>query len=102
MKNFGISEALASLGIKKSNPGVSTGKTWLQAKGDVIESYSPVDGKLIGKVQGCDEKAFARVVAQSQIAFREWRLVPAPRRGEVVRQIGVALRKNKEPLGKLV
>ena len=102
MKNFGITDALRALGIKKTNPGVSTGKKWLPSTGVLIESYSPVDGKLIGKVQSADEKVFARVVAQSQKAFREWRSVPAPKRGEVVRQIGVALRKYKEPLGKLV
>ena len=102
MNDFGIAQALQTLGIKKTNPGVSTGKKWLKSKGVLIESYSPVDGKLIGKVQSADEKVFAQVVAQSQKAFKEWRLVPAPKRGEVVRQIGVALRKNKEPLGKLV
>src|SRR5260221_5846926 len=102
MKDFGITEALQTLGIKKTNPGVATGTKWLKSKGVLIESYSPVDGKLIGKVQSADEKVFAQVVAQSQKAFKEWRLVPAPKRGEVVRQIGVALRKYKEPLGKLV
>ena len=102
MKDFGITEALQTLGIKKTNPGVSTGTKWLKSKGVLIESYSPVDGKLIGKVQSADDKVFAQVVAQSQKAFKEWRLVPAPKRGEVVRQIGIALRKYKEPLGKLV
>ncbi len=102
MKNFGITEALQTLGIKKTNPGVSTGKKWLKSNGVLIESYSPVDGRLIGKVQSADEKVFARVIAQSQKAFKAWRSVPAPKRGEVVRQVGVALRKYKEPLGKLV
>ncbi len=102
MKNFGVKEALAALGIKKTNLGVSTGKKWLKSTGAPIESYSPVDGKLIGKVQSADEQTFSKVVAQSQKAFKEWRMVPAPRRGEVVRQIGDALRKYKETLGKLV
>src|SRR5258706_226960 len=102
MKNFGITEPLQTLGIKKPNPGVSTGKKWLKSKGVLIESCSPVDGRLIGKVQSADEKVFARVIAQSQKAFKAWRSVPAPKRGEVVRQVGVALRKYKEPLGKLV
>ena len=100
--NFGIAEALTTLGVKKSNPGTSTGKKWLNSTGAFIESYSPADGKLIGKVKSTDEKSFAQAVAQSQKAFKEWRLVPAPRRGEVVRQIGQSLRKYKEPLGKLV
>ncbi|MBX2912087.1 MAG: aldehyde dehydrogenase family protein [Cyclobacteriaceae bacterium] len=102
MKNFGIKEALKALGIKGSNPGVSTGQKWLASRGPVLESYSPADGKPIGKVKSCDPKTFEKVVGQAQAAFMEWRMVPAPRRGEIVRQIGVALRKYKEPLGKLV
>ncbi|MEP2671292.1 MAG: aldehyde dehydrogenase family protein [Cyclobacteriaceae bacterium] len=102
MKNFGIKEALKTLGIKASNPGVSTGQKWIKSQGPTLESYSPADGKLIGKVKSCDSNTFEKVVAQSQSAFEEWRMVPAPRRGEIVRQIGVALRKYKEPLGKLV
>jgi len=102
MKNFGIKEALQTLGIKNTNSGVSTGVKWLKSSGPVLESYSPVDGKLIGKVVSGDETTFAKVIEQSQKAFKEWRLVPAPKRGEVVRQFGIALRKYKEPLGKLV
>ncbi|HEY8933984.1 MAG TPA: aldehyde dehydrogenase family protein, partial [Cyclobacteriaceae bacterium] len=99
MKEFGIKEALATLGIKRNNLGVSTGSTWYKSTGGLLESYSPVDGKLIGSVYQADEKVFAKVVAKSQQAFKEWRKWPAPKRGEVVRQIGVALRKYKEPLG---
>ena len=102
MEQFGIKEALKTLGVKSSNPGVSTGKKWLKSKGIYIASYSPADGKLIGKVKTADEASFNKVVQQSQKAFQEWRLVPAPQRGEVVRQMGMALRKYKEPLGKLV
>ena len=102
MKNFGIAEALSKLGLKKSNSGTSTGQKWLRTKGATISSFSPADGKLIGNVQATDEQAFEKVVKQAQQAFLEWRLVPAPKRGEVVRQVGLALRKYKEPLGKLV
>ncbi|HMJ71464.1 MAG TPA: aldehyde dehydrogenase family protein [Cyclobacteriaceae bacterium] len=102
MKNFGIKESLQSLGISFSNPGVSTGSKWLKSSGPTIESYSPVDGKLIGKVQSGDAASFAKVIEQAEKAFHEWKKIPAPRRGEVVRQIGDALRKAKEPLGKLV
>lgn len=102
MKNFGITEALSKLNIKKSNSGTSTGQKWLRTKGASIPSFSPADGKLIGTVQATDEVAFDKVVKQTQQAFLEWRQVPAPRRGEVVRQVGIALRKYKEPLGKLV
>ncbi len=102
MKNFGIKDALKTLGIQATNPGVSTGQKWINSTGPLLESYSPADGKLIGKVKSADEKSFHQVVEQAQSAFLEWRLVPAPRRGEIVRQIGEALRKYKEPLGKLV
>lgn len=102
MRNFGIREALASLGVKKNNPGVSTGSIWRRSQARRIESFSPVDGKLIGTVQGTDEKAYGAVVETAFEAFLKWRKWPAPRRGEIVRQIGEALRLYKEPLGKLV
>jgi aldehyde dehydrogenase (NAD+) len=102
MNHFGIREALASLGIRKNNAGVSTGSEWLSSKGQRIESFSPADGKLIATVQAADEKSYRQVVAQSAVAFKEWRKWPAPKRGDVIRQIGEALREYKEPLGKLV
>ena len=102
MNNFGIQEALSSLRIKKTNPGTSTGKKWYKSTGKLIESYSPADGKLIGSVYAADAKAFQQVVDKSKQAYKEWRKWPAPKRGEVVRQVGEALRKYKEPLGKLV
>lgn len=102
MQKFGIHEALSSLGVRKKNPGVSTGSRWLKSSGAFIESFSPVDGKLIGAVQQADEKSFQAIIRQTTEAFKIWRLWPAPRRGEVVRQIGEALRRHKEPLGKLV
>jgi aldehyde dehydrogenase (NAD+) len=102
MKNFGIKEALSELGLKKKNYGVSTGAKWLKTSGNYIESFSPADGKLIGSVQAADEKAYHKAVQTSLNAFKEWRKWPAPKRGEVVRQIGEALRKKKEALGKLV
>lgn len=102
MKNFGVSEALEALGVKRSNSGVSTGLKWYRTKGAAIASYSPVDGKLIGSVTSADAKTFQKVVALAEQGFREWRKWPAPKRGEVVRQIGEALRRYKQHLGKLV
>jgi aldehyde dehydrogenase (NAD+) len=93
---------LAPLKIQASNSGASTGQTILSAGGEKIESYSPVDGKLIGTVQAADRKNYDAVIAKAEEAFLEWRSWPAPKRGEVVRQIGEALRKYKQPLGKLV
>lgn len=97
MKNI-----LKELGIKNANAGVSTGSKWIASSGPVLKSYSPVDGKLIATVRSADEKSFRKVVEVSKKAFAQWRLVPAPKRGEVVRQVGEALRVRKEALGMLV
>lgn len=97
-----INKVLDILGINKLNEGAATGTKWLKAGGEKIDSYSPVDGKLIASVTASSGKTYDNVVKQAQAAFEEWRMWPAPKRGEVVRQIGEALRKNKEPLGRLV
>ncbi len=97
MMNF-----LEQLHIEKNNHGSSTGLQWIESNGITIESYSPVDGKLIGSVIATDQEAFEHIVLKSQDAFTTWRMWPAPKRGEIVRQLGEALRKYKEPLGKLV
>lgn len=97
-----INKVLDILGINKANEGAATGTKWLKAGGEKIDSYSPVDGKLIASVNAASAKMYDNVVRQAQSAFEEWRMWPAPKRGEVVRQVGEALRKNKEPLGRLV
>lgn len=97
MKDF-----LTELGIRDLNEGTSTGTDWIVSVGDIIESYSPVDGQLIGRVRGTSAENYEVVVRKAEEAFREWRMWPAPKRGEVVRQIGEALREKKEALGKLV
>ena len=99
--DFGISEALKQLGIQKRNPGTSTGSISYNG-GAMFSSYSPVDGKLIGEVSATTEEDYNKVIETAEVAFQEWRLVPAPKRGEIVRQFGEALRKLKQPLGKLV
>jgi aldehyde dehydrogenase (NAD+) len=95
-------EFLQLLKLNATNKGVSTGNEWLQTSGETLESYSPVDGKLIGAVTGADKNSYEAVVKKAEEAFKIWRQVPAPKRGEIVRQIGDALRQHKEPLGKLV
>jgi aldehyde dehydrogenase (NAD+) len=97
MKNI-----LTQLSIKAVNDGTSTGTKWIKSKGQIIESYSPVDGKLIAKVSSATVKEYETAVASAQEAYKVWRNIPAPKRGEIVRQIGDELRKYKEPLGKLV
>lgn len=93
---------LNTLKIQAQNKGVSTGKDWLDSSGTAFDSFSPVDGKKIGSVSTADKAGFEAVIRTAEKAFHEWRLWPAPRRGEIVRQIGEALRHYKEPLGKLV
>ena len=95
-------EFLETLGIKATNNGVSTGTQWISSNGQVIESFSPADGKRIGAVTPADKAAYEAVINKAEEAFLAWRLVPAPKRGEIVRQVGEALRQYKEPLGKLV
>lgn len=100
-KDFGIKEALERLGVKAQNNGTSTGSN-SEGNGALIESYSPVDGELIGAVTTTTPEEYERVVETAQAAFKTWRDVPAPVRGEMVRQFGNLLRERKEDLGKLV
>jgi aldehyde dehydrogenase (NAD+) len=93
---------LQELKIQKENEGSSTGAKWIQSKGDKIQSFSPVDNQLIGAVVSTDQAAYEQVIATAQNAFLQWRNWPAPKRGEVVRQLGEALRKDKAALGQLV
>lgn len=95
-------EFLQQLGIQPENQGVSTGTKWIKSSGKKIDSFSPVDGKLIGSVVSGSKNEYNEMIAKAQEAFKEWRLWPAPKRGEIVRQFGDALRAKKEPLGKLV
>ncbi|TCZ73880.1 L-piperidine-6-carboxylate dehydrogenase [Flaviaesturariibacter aridisoli] len=97
-----MQDVLAALGIKASNAGASTGTQWIAGGGKEISSFSPVDGKEIAKVTLANEEAYERVIKKAQEAFAEWRMYPSPKRGDIVRQVGEALRKYKEPLGKLV
>ena len=93
---------IASLQVQAKNKGVSTGTKWISSKGDTIESFSPVDGLLIGTVTSADKNSYETVMATAEAAFKVWRTWPAPKRGEVVRQIGDELRANKQALGTLV
>ena len=95
-------EFLHQLSIKTMNQGVSTGNQWIESTGKKIDSFSPVDGKLIGSVMAGNKENYEAMIAKASEAFREWRMWPAPKRGEIVRQVGDALRAKKEPLGKLV
>ncbi|WP_103864938.1 aldehyde dehydrogenase family protein [Aquimarina sp. I32.4] len=99
--DFGIQEALQELGVSTHNKGTSTGSNWFSSE-EAILSYSPVDGELIGKVEVTTAADYEKVVQTATEAFKTWRVMPAPQRGEIVRQFGEELRRLKEPLGKLV
>ena len=95
---------LKTLGIEEVNHGATTGASdgWLKTGGRELVSYSPIDGRPIAKVIQADENDYEKVMDKAEKAFDKWRMMPAPKRGEIVRQIGNILREYKEPLGKLV
>ena len=95
-------EFLQQLQLQKKNEGSSTGTVWQTSKGEIIVSSSPVDNQEIGTVISTDKEAYEKIIKTAQTAFLEWRNWPAPKRGEVVRQMGDALRKEKQALGQLV
>ena len=95
-------EFLQQLQLLKKNEGSSTGTVWQNSKGEIIVSSSPVDNKEIGIVISTDKEAYEKIITTAQAAFLEWRNWPAPKRGEIVRQMGDALRKEKQALGQLV
>ena len=95
-------EFLQQLGLKNENDGSSTGSINIANAVKKINSISPVDGKLIGSVFETAIKGYQEIIQTAGKAFLEWRKWPAPKRGEIVRQFGEALRQKKEPLGKLV
>jgi len=97
-----ISEVIKTLGIDNLNHGASTGSNWMSTKGEKIDSYSPVDGELIASVNGGTAEDYEVLIQKGQEAYKTWRLVPSPKRGEIVRQLGIKLREYKAPLGKLV
>ena len=97
-----MQKTIKALKLSKLNSGTSTGLKWIESKGEKLNSYSPVDGLLIASVYSTKAADYEKVVKQAQKAYAEWRMWTAPKRGEVVRQIGEQLRKYKEPLGKLV
>ena len=93
---------LKDLGIGKSNSGTCDGVNWISMDSTERHIVSPVDGNLIATVYETDEKSYEKLIDTSKDAFKKWRKVPAPKRGEIVRQIGNELRLNKDSLGKLV
>ena len=97
-----ISNLLTDLDLKKVNDGTSSGSIWLKSKGDSRTIYSPVDGNPIADVIETDDVSYKSILKNAEESFVHWRKIPAPQRGEIVRQIGNELRKKKNSLGELV
>lgn len=92
------------LGLKDINPGTCFDHNrWSEDQSaGLIESYNPATGELLGKVYSASQADYQQIIEQAQQVFKQWRVIPAPRRGEAVRLVGEALRKHKDALGSLV
>ncbi|HAH57995.1 MAG TPA: aldehyde dehydrogenase family protein, partial [Bacteroidales bacterium] len=95
-------EFIQTLGLEPFNNGATTGTLWLDTKGKALQSFSPADGQLIATVNQAMWDDYEVIMEKATAAFKKWRMVPAPKRGEVVRQIANRLREFKEPLGEMV
>jgi aldehyde dehydrogenase (NAD+) len=94
---------LEKLNLQAVNPGVSSGsKAWTQTNSEAIVSYNPTTNEEIARVIPADRAAYEATVAAAQQSFASWRSVPAPKRGDMIRDLGNLLREYKEPLGELV
>ncbi len=95
-----VRQTLKRLGIKETNPGAFSGE-WL-GSGKALKSVSPIDGKVLATVRTATPDEYEQTVKRAQEAFQKWQTVPAPKRGEIIRQLGNALRQAKQDLGRLV
>jgi aldehyde dehydrogenase (NAD+) len=97
------SKILKTLRLGPENDGASTGLAWSKSrKRGSIVSYSPIDGQPVAAVYKASEEDYQWIMDGAVDAFKVWRLLPAPQRGEIIRQIAIKLRQYKEPLGHLV
>ena len=101
MGNFTATTILKNLGVEAKNAGTAIGKQWHDSS-EWIASYSPIDSAHLGDVSVTTEEQYNAAVSAAQAAFKDWRNVPAPQRGEYIRQFGNELRNKKEMLGALV
>ena len=101
MSKNNISRTLSKLGIKNNQQGCSNGSEWF-GSGSKIDSFSPVDGSKLGNVSTGTKNDYEKLINDAQNAFLSFRKIPAPKRGELVRQLGNKIRDNKAELGELV
>ena len=96
-----MAEILETLGLEPVNPGTWSGAGW-SGSGDLVESINPTTGKPLASIRAATADDYEAVVTSAREAFRIWRQVPAPKRGEMVRLVGEELRRHKDALGSLV
>ncbi|MBF0107170.1 MAG: aldehyde dehydrogenase family protein [Deltaproteobacteria bacterium] len=101
LNQYNYNEVLQQLGLENINLGASDGQQWL-GHGKTVDVLTPIDGSRLASVKQANADDYEQIIAKAAAAFNTWRMVPAPQRGEIVRQLGEELRKNKEALGKLV
>jgi aldehyde dehydrogenase (NAD+) len=97
-----VNDVLANLGIESINPGAAGASGFFSTSGRILEVHSPGTGELLARVQLATQEEYDRVVHDASEAFLRWRMLPAPKRGEIVRQVGEALRAKKDDLGRLI
>src|SRR5215469_14876451 len=95
-----ITPLLKKLGLTQTNAGAFSGE-WL-GSGKQLDSVSPINGQVLASIRTATLDEYERVIKRAQQAFQKWQTVPAPKRGELVRQLGNALREAKRDLGRLV
>ena len=94
-------EVLSRLGLTEVNPGAAIGG-WIQTTGRVVNSVNPTTGEVLAGVRLANLDDYNRIIEQSQDVWKRWRMLPAPKRGEIIREVGDALRAHKEDLGALI
>ena len=98
-----MEKILKELGVNEKNYGANFSDWWSKTESEgLIESYCPNDGKLLGSVFQCSVEDYEKVMRESQLAFNDWRMIPAPERGQMIRKVANKLRENKDLLGSLV
>ena len=97
-----ITELLKKFGIHHTHSGVYAGDWVTKPEGMEFDSINPSDGKCMATIMSGTKNNYEQVMATAEEGFKKWRGVPAPERGEIIRQIGIALRKNKKDLGLLI
>ena len=97
-----MTDILQRLGLDKINSGAWAGTALDTSNGEIVSSFNPSDGKVLASVSLGTVDEYNQVIERAQAVFKEWRMVPAPKRGEIVRQMGEKLRQHKDDLGALV